>query len=145
MPLIVTFNKVGTPQRVLRVLPSEDEAPYIAAGRTDYLVDPDLSALEGLVARRYWKHEAGSIVEYNAAEKATQDAAEEALRDDRVRSGARGELVGFGDRALLLRALADVIKDEINILRDQHGLPPRTLALLRTAINARIEDGSVDS
>ncbi len=38
----------------------------------------------------------------------------------------------------LLRAFAEVIKDEINILRGQHGLADRTLAQLRTAIKNKV-------
>ena len=38
----------------------------------------------------------------------------------------------------MMIAFADIIKDEINILRNQHGLPNRTLAQLKTAIGNRI-------
>ncbi len=38
----------------------------------------------------------------------------------------------------LLRAFAEVVKDEINILRGQHGLAARTLAQLRTAIRNKV-------
>ncbi len=38
----------------------------------------------------------------------------------------------------LLRAFAEVVKDEINILRGQHGLADRTLAQLRTAIKNKV-------
>ena len=42
------------------------------------------------------------------------------------------------DERRLLRAFAEVVKDEINILRGQHGLAARTLAQLRTAIINKI-------
>ena len=38
----------------------------------------------------------------------------------------------------MMIAFADIIKDEINILRAEHGLPDRTLAQLKTAISNRI-------
>lgn len=42
------------------------------------------------------------------------------------------------DERRLLRAFAEVVKDEINILRAQHGLADRTLAQLRTAIRNKV-------
>lgn len=143
MPLIVVFDEGASPERVLMVLPSTEEAEFL--GRTDYLVDPDISALQGIVARRYWKHEAGAIIEYTPAEKATQDAVQQALWDQKVREAAKDELADFKGTALMIRAAFDVVKDEINVLRAEHSLAPRTLAQLRNAINARIDDGSVDS
>lgn len=38
----------------------------------------------------------------------------------------------------VLVAMADILKDEINILRAQHGLPARTLAQFKTAMLNRI-------
>lgn len=43
------------------------------------------------------------------------------------------------DRELVLRAFADIVKDEINILRTTHGLSFRTLPQLVTAIKNRID------
>ena len=45
----------------------------------------------------------------------------------------------------LLRALAFVVMDEINILRAQHSLADRTAAQLRTAIKAKITSGDADT
>ena len=45
----------------------------------------------------------------------------------------------------LIRALAFVVLDEINILRAEHSLAARTPAQLRTAIKAKITDGYADS
>jgi hypothetical protein len=146
MPRIVTFDEAATPQRVLGVTGvSENEGPWNASGRTDFVISPDLSLLIDLVSRRYWKHDSGSIVEYTQAEKDAQDASEAVAHDASVREGAESGLVGFHGDALLLRAFADVIKDEINVLRAQHSLPDRTLAQLKSAINSRINDGTVDS
>lgn len=44
----------------------------------------------------------------------------------------------------LFRAFASILVDEINTLRGQHSLAPRTLAQLRTAILNRIDSGTVD-
>ena len=42
----------------------------------------------------------------------------------------------FGPK--LIEALAEVIKDEINILRAQHGLADRTVGQLATAIEGKL-------
>lgn len=46
------------------------------------------------------------------------------------------------DKELVLRAFADIVKDEINTLRTTHGLSIRTLSQLITAIKQRIDAGS---
>ena len=45
----------------------------------------------------------------------------------------------------LIRALAFVVMDEINILRAEHSLTDRTPAQLRTAIKAKITSGDADT
>lgn len=44
----------------------------------------------------------------------------------------------------LVRALGITLLDEINILRNQHSLAPRTKAQLRTAIRNKIDAGDAD-
>ena len=143
MSLIVIFDEGATPEKVLEVRRSTSPRPFI--GRTDVLTDPDISALDGVVPRRYWKRVGTTVVEFSAAEKTTQDTEEAAAEDLAVRTGAKGGLQGFGDSALLLRAFAETIRREINILRALHSLPDRTLAQLRSAIDSRVDDGTVDS
>lgn len=167
MATVAIFDEGATPQRVLSVLVSVHTPDYDT--RTDVVINPDLSLLEGIVPIRFWKHVAGAIVEYTQAEKDAQDAAEAAAADLSTREGAKSGLAGFQSQALLLRALADVIKDEINILRGQWvtfqaevaaannlsslkagvasmpALSDRTLAQLRTAIESRVDGGTVDS
>jgi hypothetical protein len=79
------------------------------------------------------------------AEKDALDAAIAAALDAATRGGAKAELNGFASLPLLLRAFADVVKDEVNILRALHSIPDRTLAQLRTAIDGRIDSGDVDT
>jgi hypothetical protein len=57
---------------------------------------------------------------------------------------AIGNMENWNDVALVLRAFADVVKDEVNILRALHVLQPRTLPQLRASIVARINSGVVD-
>ncbi len=142
MGLIVIFNEGATPEKVLSVIPSANDIEFVS--RTDVVLNPDLSALSG-VPRKYWKHVTGSIVEYTAGEKATQDAAEDTAAEARVRADAKDRLDGFDSQSLQLRAFADIIKDELNILRALHSLSDRTLAQLRTSIKNRIDGGTVDS
>jgi hypothetical protein len=40
----------------------------------------------------------------------------------------------------LIRAFAEVVKDEVNILRAYHSLPDRTLAQLKAAIKAKLKE-----
>jgi hypothetical protein len=153
MPRIVVFDEAASPQRVIQVTgSSENEGPWIASGRTDFVSNPDLSALEGLVPLKYWKHEAGAIVEYTQAEKDAQDAADAstAAQDalDAIaasKADATVAMDGTENLAFLMRAFADVVKEEINILRALHSLPDRTLAQLRTAIANKVNSGDVDT
>lgn len=163
MPRIVIFDEVASPQRVIQITgPSVNEGPYHTSGRTDFVVHPDLSLLATLdadgriatyiVPKKYWKHVAGAIVEYTAGEKTTQDtadAAQDAINEqaqlDDIRDRAAVGLDDFEVNSLLLRAFADIVKDEINILRALHSLPDRTLAQLRTSIVNKVNSGDVDS
>jgi len=142
MATIIIFAEGETPERVLSYLQRVDPAPYRT--RTDALIEPDLSAVTE-PDFHHWKHVAGSIVDMTQAEKDALDAAIAAAADAHTRSAAQQMLQGFEGQALFLRAFADIIKDEINLLRAEHGLAPRTLLQLRNAILARINDGTVDS
>lgn len=121
------------------------------------------------VAPKYLKQVGGQIVEMTQAEKDSIDNAEIVAQALSVRTGAKSYLMGFSDNPLFQRAYADILKDEINILRQwladlklQVALasnfadlktrvaslpttPDRTLTQLRTAINNRIDSGTVDS
>jgi hypothetical protein len=143
MALVVTFDEGASPERVLNVFRRADPAPYRA--RTDWVLNPDLSALDGVVPQKHWKHVGGAIVEYTQAEKDTQDAAELAANIAAIRTAAKARLDDFFADSLFMRAFADILKDEINILRAQHALAGRTLDQLKTAIKGRIDDGSVDT
>ena len=68
--------------------PSENQGFWDDSGRTDFLVNPDLSALEGLVPQRYWKVVGTDVVAFSVAEQNAQDAAEAACRTGRSRSSS---------------------------------------------------------
>jgi hypothetical protein len=139
--LVVVFNEGGSPQNVERIISSAHTPAW--EGRSDALINPDTSHLIG-VPRRYWKVQGDELREMTTPEKADVDQASADEADLDVRQVAVDEHTGFDGRALFLRAFADIIKDEINILRAAHGLPDRTLPQLRAAINSRVQSGLVD-
>ena len=167
MALIVIYDEGASPEKVLEVLPSANTPEYDF--RTDVLVNPDLSSVQGIVPRRYWKHVAGSVVEFTQAEKDAQDAAEAAAEDLAVRTEAKGQYDGQTTEGLAKRAFADVVMREINLLRTWTRdlqtnmaaannnvagvkdavstlptLADRTLAQLKTSIQSTIDGGTVD-
>lgn len=150
MAKIAIFDEGASPQRVIRVIPFADTPLY--EGRTDVVINPDLSLLEGIVPMEDWKHEGGAIVEWTQAEKdaraAARAAAEAAQAAQQIldnRTQAQEILANVDELGVLFRAFADIVREEINILRALHSLPDRTLAQLRTAMNNKMSSGDVDS
>lgn len=96
--------------------------------------NPDMSQVAGL-AERYWKWDSGTErpISQTAGEKTATDAAILAAAKD----GAVAPLAA-SDVPDLLRALALVVMDEVNILRAQHSLPARTVAQLQTALKNKM-------
>jgi len=136
---VIIYDEVTN--RVLQYLKSVNTPDYDS--RPDVVVNPDLSALE-VIPRKYWKHDAGLIVEMTQTEKDDLDAELAAALDLITRTGAKVGYDGQFSGPLMLRALSEIIRREINILRGQHSLPDRTLAQLKTAIKNAIDDGDVD-
>lgn len=151
MATVVVFAEGASPERVLFVRRLVDPAPY--RERTDVAISPDLSALEGVLEEKYWKHDgSGGIVAMTVLEQGAKDTADQTERDqqdqdalDAIRADAAIALDGFDSGPLALRALAEIIKDELNVLRALHALPDRTLAQLRTSITNKVNSGDVDS
>lgn len=100
----------------------------------DYWHDPDLSDV-GDVELIYWKESGGVFSEMTAAEQAAKDADLAVAEIDAGRLAAKNEI----DSKRVLRAFAEVVVDEINILRGQHALADRTLSQLVTAIKNKID------
>lgn len=163
MALLVFYDS-GT-NRVTNVLVSASSPDY--AGQT-FIENPNLSALSG-IAQVYWKHLSGSFVEMNQAEKDVVNAEIAAAIIAAMHSGGKIILDAASDSGIIQRAVADIARDEINILRQWlasfkievaaatnladlktrvatlPATPDRTLAQLRTAIKNRIDSGSIDS
>lgn len=69
----------------------------------------------------------------------TLDTEALALRRARARAEAKATYQDVTALGRIVRALALVTLDEINILRQLHGLAPRTAAQLRTAIETKVD------
>lgn len=140
MANVVIYDEVT--KRVKQYLKSVNTPDY--SSRPDVLVNPDVSTLLS-IALRYWKVVGTLVQEMTQPEKDIVDQEIANARELAIRIGAKAGLDGFGQGSLLLRAFADIIKDEINILRGQHGLPDRTLSQLKTAIKNKVDSGDVDN
>lgn len=88
----------------------------------------DLSAVNGPI--KYWKTVAGAAVMMDQSEIDAVDAQEAAD----VTASEQGRM----DVDRVLRALALAVKDEINILRAEHGFAPRTNTQLINAIKGKV-------
>lgn len=93
----------------------------------NYIDTPDLSAVEG-VPSKYWVITGDVVSEMSQEEKNTVDFM--TLNDQR--EAAVNEMIDGLESDL--RQLVRLIMSELNILRAEHGLAPRTLAQLKTAI-----------
>ena len=96
--------------------------------------DPDLSAVID-VDLIYWKETSGVFFEMTLTEKGVKDVQITEAGVDRDRHIAKRLI----DDERVLRAFAEVVMDEINILRGHHGLAARTLSQLVTAIKGKID------
>ena len=97
----------------------------------NYIIDPDLSAVVSF-GSQYWIITGDVVTLMILAERDVVDA--DALTASR--DSVMAQLDGVED---ILRALAMVMLEEINELRDQHQqLAPRTLAQLKTAMRNRL-------
>jgi len=97
----------------------------------NWIHDPDLSSVIGF-ASKHWVITGDIVTLMALAERDAVDVAELiGLRDSTVDSEI-DNLEG------IVRAFAQVMRDEINILRAYHGLNDRTLAQLKTAIRNKV-------
>lgn len=117
------------------VLNRETRQLILSANTPDYppsewIINPELSAVAGWPAR-YWKIDGNAVTLMTVEERNALDVADlNAARD-----GAVAALDGAED---LMRAFALVMLDEINLLRAQHQLAPRTPQQLKNAVRAKL-------
>lgn len=116
MALIIVFDPNATPNNILEVINSGSTDQY--TGRSDVLINPSLANVQA-VAQKYWKHVSGALEEMTAGEKTAVDAAELAALVAFVRQGAKDIVQAISDIGFLQRIFADIVKDEINVLRQR--------------------------
>lgn len=150
------------------VISSPFDPTYPAGVGFAAIREPDVTGLVG-VPVLYWKHSGGFIVEMTALEKSTLDAEIVAQALDDMQEGGKSVLSAATPSGIILRAVADITKDEINLLRQWLAsfkvqvaastnlanlqtrvaalpdMPDRTLAQLRTAIQNRIDSDQVNT
>lgn len=102
---------------------------------SEWLINPDLSAVQGF-SPVYWDVVGDSVV---LVDQATRDARDAELAAITAAAELQREKDSYDQKAVL-RALALVLLDEVNILRAQHSLPPRTAAQARNAIRAKLDE-----
>lgn len=102
--------------------------------QVDWIWNPDLSAVQGFNSI-YWDITGDSVV---LVDQATRDARDAELAAVAL-TNKRESLKARYDTEDLLKAFADVMIDEINILRQQHALADRTAAQLRTALRNKLD------
>ena len=137
MGKVAIFNPVNN--RIIDVKNSVNTPSFV--GRNDVIINPTMP--QGVILK-YLKHENGSVVEMTQAEKDQVDQEEATANLNKVRGLAKGNVDDFTDYGVIIRALAIITMNEINILRAQHSLPARTLAQLKTAMKNEIDSGSAD-
>lgn len=120
----IVANKITT------YLLSVNTPDYVATPNA--LINPPIP--EG-VPMKYWKRSAGQVVEMTSGEKAAIDAYEAAQAAEAL-DNAKDITISLDK---LTKAFALVVLDEINVLRDEHGLSQRTVNQLRDAVKAKYE------
>lgn len=98
--------------------------------RANYISEPNLSAVSGF-ATKYWTIVGDVISLKSLAERNVVDVAEDSDELDKIADQLESTRT-------LSRAFAEVVLDEINLLRAQHSLPPRTLSQLRNAVRSKL-------
>jgi len=96
------------------------------------------------VPTRYRKVVGGLVIEMTQVEKDVLDQAAADASELATRENAKSNIDGFISNPLFRRALAEIIRKEINILRSEHSFADRTLSQLKTQIKAEIDSGNVD-
>ena len=96
----------------------------------NYIEEPDLSAVEGWPSK-YWIITGDTV---SLADQSTRDAID--LAESEASKDATADRVDTVES--YERAFAEVVLDEINVLRQQHSLADRTLSQLKTALRGKL-------
>lgn len=166
MPDYVKHNPSSTPVAGIIVRTWNSVDPSVVAAETN-TIEVTRAVFNALT--KYKKVSGGAVVNMTAQEQIDFDVAEAAANLTGARNGAKNQVVGTIPLPIILRALADVIRDEINIVRGWtvsfkaevaastnlanlqtrvatlSTLSDKTLSQLKTAINNKIDAGTVDT
>lgn len=95
-----------------------------------YVVDPDMSPVDG-VSTKYWLL-TGDVL--SVMDQAAQDAVDAVETTDRLDAISDR----LDDSEDIQRAFARLVMDELNILRANDSLAPRTLSQLKTGLRNKL-------
>ena len=146
---VVIFDENSIPQKVLRYIKSVNTPDYM--GRTDVVIfgknnPPNQSELQLLVGvdQRYWKHDAGSIVEMTPAEKAGLNNEIRAKATSDLRRAAEDIVDSPQAEGKAFRAFMLEVLDGFNRIHTKMGDPTITKNQFTTDIKNRIQSGDAD-
>ena len=168
MAVVIIYNATDptVPNRVTSRLPSANTPEYDQ--RPDTLINPDESGVTKTPAQTVAVPGSNAVRDMTQGELDALVAADGAAFDAATRQAAKDYKTGFENKGLYLRAVADVIKDELNILRGWlvdfkaevaastsladlqtrvatlPDLPDRSLSQIKGATDSRIDSGDVD-
>lgn len=100
----------------------------------DWIINPDLTAVVG-EPRKYWIITGDVVTLASPAEQTVIDADIAVARDLAGKESEKEEY----DAKRVLRAIVELLIDELNVLRTIEGLPDRTIAQTRSAIRNKID------
>ena len=115
-----------TSKQLLVSVPSAD----LPESQANYIEEPDLSAVSGQ-PNKYWVITGDVVTLMDAGAQAVVDAALAEAQAD----ATANELDATQS---IMKAFAEVLVDEINLLRAEHALAARTLAQLKTAVRGKL-------
>ena len=100
---------------------------------SDWLINPDLSAVAGLDPR-YWKIAKNAVAAMTAGERQAVDDALAADAKEALAAAAKEDAA-----QPLLKAVASMLADELTLLRKELSLPDRTDEQIAVALTAKID------
>lgn len=103
----------------------------------DWIINPDLAAVAGQPVK-YWIITGDVVTLASPSERTVIDDAIAATRATKAKEEEKDRF----DNERLLKAFAELVIDQFNVLRAIEGLPDLTFAQLRTAIRNKIDVGA---
>jgi hypothetical protein len=103
----------------------------------EWIINPDLSVVQGQ-PKKYWMINGDVVTLASPAEQTVIDDAFAATQAARAKEEEKNRF----DNERLLKAFAELVMDQFNVLRSIEGLPDLTFAQLRTAIRDKIDVGA---